>query len=63
MHRTVFEVRDVDGTLLDIGDFINCPDLADTRIARCLRHYPLAAVTRTDDPDWYEGKTTARGSP
>jgi hypothetical protein len=56
MHRTQFEVRDTDGTLLDIGDFINCPDLADDRIGNCLKYYPAAAVTRTEDPDWHEGK-------
>jgi hypothetical protein len=57
MHRTQFEIREPDGTLLDIGDFIDCPDLADTRIANCLKYYPDATVTRTDDPDWYQGKT------
>lgn len=56
MHRTQFEVRDTDGSLLDIGDLINCPDLADSRITNCLKHYPLATVTRTDDPNWYQGK-------
>lgn len=56
MHRTVFEVREDSGKLLDVGDFINCPDLADERIARCLKHYPTAQVQRTDDSDWYYGK-------
>ena len=56
MHRTEFEVRDKDGTLLDIGYLINCPDLADERIARCLKYEPDAIVARADDPDWHEGK-------
>lgn len=53
MHRTEFEVRDADDTLLDWGDFINCPDLADERIKRVLKYYPNATVTRTEDPDYY----------
>ncbi len=61
MHRTVFDVRLPDGTFLDGGDFINCPDLADKRIANCLKHYPEAVVTRTDDPDWYSGKPATVG--
>jgi hypothetical protein len=59
MHRTEFEVRDADGELLDVGDFINCPDLADKRIENCLKYNPDAVVVRTDDPDWYEGKLPA----
>ena len=59
MHRTQFEVRNTDGTLLDVGDFINCPDYADTRIARCVRAYPGATVARVDDPDWHEGRPFA----
>jgi hypothetical protein len=55
MHRTLFEVRDHNGQLLDAGDFVDCPDLADTRINRCLRYYPNAAVERIDVPHWYEG--------
>lgn len=62
MYRTQFEVRNTDGTLLDVGDFINCPDLADTRIDRCLKHYPEATVIRTDDPDWYQGKPAPAGT-
>jgi hypothetical protein len=55
MHRTLFEIRDRTGKRLDAGNFTNCPDLADTRINRCLHYYPDASVERVDVPDWHEG--------
>lgn len=57
MHRTRFEVRTVDGEFLDEGDFINCPDLADDRIARCRKYHPDAVVVRTEDPEFSGDRT------
>jgi len=57
MHRTQFTVRTAAGKILDYGDFINCPDLADERIARVLAAYPDARVERTEDPQYNPDRT------
>lgn len=53
MQQTLFEVKTPDGKLLDRANCINCPDLADQRIARVLKYYPDAVVRREDFEDVY----------